>query len=74
MTILQTSSVAASNAFGSGACTVTAASLSSTDVQAALNAAVAGDIVCLPAGTATWTTQVSRTAAIECDVAWSGME
>lgn len=41
---------------------VYAASLSATDVQTALNAAVAGDTVVLPSGSATWTTQVSWTA------------
>jgi hypothetical protein len=42
--------------------TITAASCSQADVQTALNAAVAGDTVAIPAGKCTWTTQVSWTA------------
>jgi hypothetical protein len=40
-------------------CTVSSASLSSATVQAAIDAAVSGDVICLPPGTATWTTVVS---------------
>jgi hypothetical protein len=43
-------------------CTTTAASLSQTDVQTALNAAAAGSTVCLPAGTGTWSTGVTWNA------------
>jgi hypothetical protein len=42
--------------------TITAASCSQANVQTAINAAVAGDTVVIPAGTCTWTTQVSWTA------------
>jgi hypothetical protein len=42
--------------------TIFAASLSTTHVQAALNSAVAGDTVILPAGTGHWTTTVGWTA------------
>ncbi len=38
---------------------ITAASGSQADVQAAINAAVDGDLVLIPAGTAIWTTQVT---------------
>jgi hypothetical protein len=38
-----------------------AASCSSADVQTALNAASAGDVVYIPAGTCNWSSQVSRT-------------
>src|SRR5580704_5285614 len=44
------------------ATTRTAASCNASDVQAAINAAQAGDTVAIPAGTCTWTTQVSWTA------------
>lgn len=40
-------------------CNVTAASLSETDVQAAINSATDGQTVCLPAGTAAWTSLIS---------------
>ena len=42
--------------------TITAASCNASDVQNAMNRAVAGDIVNIPAGTCRWTTQVSWTA------------
>ena len=44
------------------AATHTAASCNANDVQAAMNAAGAGDTVVIPAGTCTWTTQVSWNA------------
>ncbi len=44
------------------AATITAASCDPGDVQAAVDAAVAGDTVVLPAGTCSWTTSVSWTA------------
>ncbi len=44
------------------AATRTAATCNSSDVQAAINLAVAGDTIAIPAGTCTWTAQVSWTA------------
>lgn len=41
------------------AATNTAATASSTDVQASINAALAGDTVIIPAGSATWSTAVT---------------
>lgn len=35
-------------------CTITAASVSQSDVQTAVSSAVNGDVVCVPAGSATW--------------------
>lgn len=46
------------------AATRTAASCSSTDVQNAVNAAVAGDTVTIPVGNCTWTSTVSVTKGI----------
>jgi hypothetical protein len=45
------------------ASTWTAASCSSSSVQTALNKAAAGDTIMIPAGSCTWTTQVSWTVA-----------
>ena len=42
-------------ASGAGAATIQAASCSQTDVQTAINKAVTGDVVALPAGSCTWT-------------------
>ena len=42
--------------------TITAASSSSADVQTAVNAAVAGDTVVIPADSCTWTSEVNWTA------------
>jgi hypothetical protein len=44
------------------AATHTAATCNASDVQTAINAAAAGDTVVIPAGTCSWTTQVSWTA------------
>src|SRR5262245_7791446 len=44
---------------GADAATRNAASCSSADVQSAINAAVAGDTVAVPAGNCTWTTKVT---------------
>lgn len=41
------------------ACDITAASASAADVQAAINAASNGQVVCIPAGTATWSQDVT---------------
>lgn len=41
------------------ASTINAASCSSSDVQAAINSAAGGDVIAVPSGTCTWTTQVS---------------
>src|SRR5688572_13496595 len=41
--------------------TINAASLSSADVQTAINSAVDGDTVQMPAGSATWSTMVTWT-------------
>jgi hypothetical protein len=43
------------------AATRTAASCNAADVQAAMSSAAAGDTVIIPAGTCTWTTQISWT-------------
>lgn len=47
--------VAAPAAVSQVACTTTTASLASATVQAAITAAASGDVICLPAGTITWT-------------------
>ncbi len=43
---------------------ITAASCSQTDVQAAINSASSGDTVTIPAGACTWTTQLTITKGI----------
>jgi len=48
-------------------CTRHAASLSQADVQTAVNASSPGDVVCLPAGSATWTGGGYTTGGIELD-------
>jgi hypothetical protein len=52
---------------GSGASTVTAASCSDIDVQAAINAAQDGDTVAVPKGTCTWT----KTVNVGTQTAWT---
>src|SRR4051812_11565133 len=51
-----TSSAAAQSQFVS--CTTTTANLTQSTVQTAVNNAADGDVVCLPAGAATWTSTV----------------
>lgn len=51
-------------AAGAEAATVTAASCSQEDVQAAIDSASDGDTVVLPAGTATWTTSAANAPAV----------
>ncbi len=51
---------------------INAASLSSTDVQSAMNAASAGDTVQLPAGSANWTSGVSWTAPANITILGAG--
>lgn len=46
----------------SGACTVTTANLTQATVQSAVTAASAGDVVCLPAGSQTWTSGITVTS------------
>ena len=54
------------------AATILAPSLSPADVQAALNQAQAGDTVVLPAGSANWTTGVSRSVPANVTVMGAG--
>ncbi len=48
----------------SGAATITAASVSQADVQAAVNSAVNGDTVMIPNGSATWASGIATTKQI----------
>ena len=54
--------------------TITANSVSQTDVQAAINAAQDGDTVMVPAGTATWTSNVAIPADRNITVRGAGMD
>ena len=54
------------------AATILAPSLSPADVQAALNQAQAGDTVVLPAGSANWTTGVSRSVPANVTIMGAG--
>jgi hypothetical protein len=56
----------------SGASTITAASCSAGDVQAALNQASAGDTVMIPAGTCSWTSPISWDAPANVTVLGAG--
>lgn len=49
---------------GGGTCNVTAASASQADVQTAINAASDGQTVCIPNGSATWTSGITTTKQI----------
>ena len=72
--------VAAAAVFGSllseainlGASSITAASCSASDVQAALNQAHAGDTVNIPAGTCHWTTGLLWTAPANVTIRGAG--
>jgi hypothetical protein len=59
MTILRISTANVGNT-----CNVSAATAGLTDVQNAVNAASAGQIVCVPAGTVTWNSSLSITKGI----------
>lgn len=45
-------------------CTTTTANLSQATIQTAINNAIPGDTICLPTGSATWTTLVAHTPSV----------
>jgi len=48
-------------------CTTTTANLSQTTIQMAIDNAIDGDTICLPAGATTWTTTTALTPSVTLD-------